>query len=188
VLHLSYHPQKAYVAVDSHVLAKSGPANDTSGKATFVTTPGTADTVIAIPASQRDQFFGLITTTMGALWTPRMPLQVQNGPAFDTGEYMVRMGELKQSGAQQVVRGVLVCIQSNPSSGENGEGVVKTKVEDSTAQEQDVSAKTRQDELRDFWKKFGIVEGAKEVFCTSQPGDDGFAEVRLWCNVLRLRT
>lgn len=162
--------------------------NDAPGKAAFVTASGTADTVIAIPASQRDQFYGLITTKMGALWTPRITLHVQNGPVFDTGDYIVRMGELKQSGGQQGIRGLLVCIQSNLSSGQNGEGVDKIKVDDSTAQEQDGSTKASQDEIRDFWKKFGIAEGVKEVFCTSQPGDDGFAEIRLWCSVLRLRT
>jgi hypothetical protein len=118
-----------------------------------------------------------------------MTLHVQNGPAFDTGDYTVSMGELKQPGVQQVVRGVLVCIQSNPSSEQHSEDVDKMKVDDSTAEEQEeVHMKARQDKMRDFWKKFGIAEGTKEVFCTSQPGDDGFAEVRLWCNVLRLRT
>src|SRR5262249_46556066 len=123
------------------------------------------------------------------LWTPRMTLQVQNGQAFDTGDYTVSMGELKQSGAQQIVRGLLVCIKSNPSSAQDGEGMDKMKVDDSTAQEQEeVRTEAREDEMRDYWKKFGIVEGSKEVFCTSQPGDDGFAEVRLWCSALRLRT
>ena len=118
-----------------------------------------------------------------------MMLQVQNGPAFDTGDYTVSMGELKHPGAQQVVRGVLVCIQSKPSSGQDSEGLDKMKVDDSTAQEQEEAlANAKQDEIRNFWKKFGIVEGTKEVFCTSQPGDDEFAEVRLWCSVLRLRT
>lgn len=189
MLYLSYHQQKAYIAVDSHEPAKPSPLNDTPGKATFVAASGTADTVIAIPASQRDQFYGLVTTKMGALWTPRMMLHVQSGPAFDTGDYTVSMGELKQPGAQQVVRGVLVCIQSNPSSGQDSEGLDKMKVDGSTAQEQEERrTKAKQDEIREFWKKFGIAEGAKELFCTSQSGDDGFAEVRLWCSVLRLRT
>lgn len=175
MLYLSYHPQKAYVAVDSHGPSKPSPANEKPGKTGFGASPGTADTVIAIPAQQRDQFYGLITAKMGALWTPRMMMHVQNGQVFDAGDYIVRMGELKQPGGQQVVRGVLVCIQSNHHSA----GADEVKAEDSTAQEQDASTKaSRQDEMRDFWKKFGIVEGAKEAFCTSQPGDDGYAEVR----------
>jgi len=187
VLHLSHHGQKAFVAVDGHGAAKSNPANDTSGKAAMATASGMADTVITIPLSQRDQFYDLIKTKMGALWTPRMTLQVLNGAAFEAGDYIVRMGELKQVGSQQIIRGVVVCIQSKPSPEQDNETVDKMKVDDSTTHGQDESTKVRRDAVRDFWKKFGVVEGTKEAFCASQPGDDGFAEVRLWCSVLRLR-
>lgn len=117
-----------------------------------------------------------------------MTLHIQNGQVFDTGDYTVRIGELKQSGGPQIVRGLLVCIQSNLSSEQNDEEGDKMKVDDSTVHEQEASTKAKQDAIRDFWKKFGIVEGVKEAFCTSNSGDDGFAEVRLWCSILRLRT
>lgn len=182
ILTLLHRPGKAFVAIDGQPSAVQKPngAGRTEGdKAAKI-----GDSVIAIPAQQRDEFYRMVANKMAALWTPRMMLGIQNGMAYDTGEYIVRMGELKQVTSQNTNRALIVCIQSHGGPGQETEPTQKPEAETGAKEEQE--RQLRKEAVQKFWKTFGI-EGAKEAYHVSKPGDDEFEEIRLWCDVLRLR-
>lgn len=183
ILTLSHRPGKAFVAVDgeSSVVGKpNGMGRANGDKALNI-----GDSVIAIPIQQRDDFYRMIVNKMAALWTPRMMLGIQNGAAYDTGDYIVRMGELKQMTTQNTTRALIVCIHSHA---EPGQGTAKPagKPNAETGAEEEQERQLKKEAVRRFWRTFGI-EGAKEAHHVSKPGDDEFEEIRLWCDVLRLR-
>lgn len=131
---------------------------------------------MAIPAHQNDAFLQLLLGKLGALWAPRAAVQVPVGIGYDLGDFTVRLGELKAVGAQAVSRGFVVCIAA---VGEIGQGD-----EEPPAVMDEAAVADAQELVREVWSGLG-VEGAREAI-TRDPGDaDG--EVKLWCEVLRLR-
>jgi hypothetical protein len=177
ILTLLHRPGKAFVAIDGPSAVEK--PNGAGEKAVKI-----GDSVIAIPAQQRDEFYRMIVNKMAALWTPRMMLGIQNGMAYDIGEYIVRMGELKQVTAQNTTRALIVCIQSNAGPGQETKLTQRPDADTGAKEEQEWQL--RKEEVQKFWKTFGI-EGAREAYYVSKLGDDEFEEIRLWCDVLRLR-
>jgi hypothetical protein len=162
ILRLRHRPGKAFVAVSQSKVNK-GEAN-------------TKDHVITIPSPQVEAFTTLLKDRFAALWTPRASLRVNGGLAYDTGEFVVRLGELRQTGGQQPLRAVLCSIETKTISVFDDGGA---------NQDHDIAKAV----LSDAWKSIG-VDGAKEFFgahATEQAAEDGFDEARLWCEVLRLR-
>ena len=101
------------------------------------------------------------------LWSPRQTSQVQNGQGFELGDFHVRIGELRQGkGSVQQGRGVVVEVEW-VEAGEEGDWATTTRV------------------IRDFWEAL-LVKNARE--CIQVAGlEDGFSDVRQWCEALRLR-
>lgn len=129
--------------------------------------------MIAVPAGQRDGLRALVESKMAGLWTARARLAVLGGAVYEAGEFVVRVGELRQvGGAQSAVRAVVACVQRG------GEGDGMALAEEDTQKQKEA--------VRTFWKSFGF-ESAKEYFYIPTADDDGFGEIRLWCEVLRLR-
>lgn len=171
------------MAIDG-VAPVAGKSN-ASGKADGDKATKIGDAVIAIPAQQRDGFLHLILNKMGALWNPRTTMGIQAGAAYDAGEYIVRMGELKQLTTPNTTRALVTCIQSNTvPEKDTAKATEKPGVE--TGDQEDQQGQSRKEAVQKFWKSFGI-DGAKEAFCVSNQGDDGLDEIRLWCEALRLR-
>ncbi len=68
--------------------------------------------VIAIPTQQTEAYYGLLAAKFGALWTARPGLHVLNGVTYNVGEFVVRLGELRQPGTGQTgVRGIVVSVE-----------------------------------------------------------------------------
>ena len=185
-LTLSHHGGRAFVAIDGAAPTSSSNSTDTG------TSAGAriADAVIAVPVTQRDALFALVENKMAALWTTRMRLGVPSGGAYDAGAYVVRLGELKQMAAQATMRAIVACVQSAASEVSGGASATTATAKSNGdaangADEQGNNMKTKE-AVRSFWKSFG-VDGAKEYFYIPTENDDGFGEVRLWCEVLRLR-
>ncbi|KAL8652933.1 MAG: hypothetical protein Q9210_002402 [Variospora velana] len=134
------------------------------------TTTKPSATVISIPAGpSTDEFTQLLLTKFGPLWQRRRVVAVIEGSAMEVGGFRVRAGELRTDvGAAQVVRGVIVEVShvgqsADGEDGRDGEGMARA-----------------------FWDGLG-VEGARE-FRGGEVGkrNDGFGDVRLWCQVLML--
>jgi hypothetical protein len=163
ILHLRHRPGKAFIAV-SQSKANNGEA-------------ATQDHVITIPSSQIEAFTTLLRDRFAALWTPRASLRVTGGLTYDAGEFVIRLGELRQmGGGQQHLRAVLCSIETKTTSASEDQGA---------NQDHEVAKAV----LSDAWKSIG-VDGGKEFFAayaTEQAAEEGFDEARLWCEVLRLR-
>ena len=128
---------------------------------------GTKDTVITIRPQQGDAFFNLLKDRFGALWAFRSRVSIVNGVEYNVGEFKIRLGELRQISGQQQLRAVICCIETSSMA--------------------DGSA-TRA-ALSDLWAAIGFTN-IKEAFGTysiNPTTEEGFDEVRLWCDVLRLR-
>ena len=101
----------------------------------------------------------------GPLWTQRQVLTVGNGQAWEIGDFRVRVGEVRQGGSAQQSRGVVVEVEwegGEADDWESAEGVI-----------------------RGFWDALG-VKGSRECLVVAGM-EDGFAGVRRWAEVLRLR-
>jgi len=163
ILSLGHRPGKLYVAVNPAQPAQKD--------------VGSKDTVITIRPQQGDAFFNLLKERFGALWTFRSRLSILNGVEYNVGEFKIRLGELRQiSGQQQTVRAVICCIETSSMAdgGDNGPGS---------------NGSATRAALSDLWAAIGFAN-IKEAFGTypiDSTTEEGFDEVRLWCDVLRLR-
>jgi len=171
----SHHPGKAYFSIADPANAESGADNAT----------------ITVPAEQFDSFYTILTSKFAALWSPRPAASVSNGVAYNLGDFVVRLGELRQGTGQQPVKGVVVCIQATPQSAAQVDGehdAAAPNGEGAEVKQEDDEIQTTQALIRDLWRGFG-VEGAKEMMTASNSRSDvdrQFEEVRMWCELLRL--
>jgi len=152
---------------------------------------GADNATITVPAEQFDSFYNILTSKFAALWSPRPVASVSNGVAYSLGDFVVRLGELRQGTGQQPVKGVVVCIQTAPQSAAQVDGehdIAALDGEDTGIKEEEDEIQTTQALIRDLWKGFG-VEGAKEMITASnsqRDADRQFQEIRMWCELLRL--
>jgi len=145
---------------------------------------GTPETIVTIPSNQYDSFINLLTARFTALWAPRTYLHVVNGKAYTVGEFIIRLGDLRQTGGPHPVRGLVCCIEASSTRKEDG-GIQSP--DQAKKQEESTTAL-----MANLWARIGF-EGAKEVFISSsstteETAGEGFEEARLWCDLLRLRT
>lgn len=93
-------------------------------------------------------------------------LQVSNGQVFDVGDFRIMLGEVKQGhGGTQQTKGVAVEIEWR--SGDENDLVTGEEV------------------IKSFWAALDLKD-AKEFIRV--PGfDEGFGNVRQWCDALKLR-
>lgn len=165
--------------------------------------------MVAIPAAQAEPFVALLTSKQSALWTHRQTHSVRDGAAFQVGECVVRAGEVRMprpgSGGQHVAQGVVVCIEMELLESEEGEGEdAEVAVEgdvvmgerDGDGGEKGVGVEAMREAretIRGLWKDLGFEggkEGVKEVmsnYTGAKEEQARWAEVRMWCEVLRLR-
>lgn len=134
----------------------------------------------------------MLTSKYAALWTPKQTVQVQNGHAYAVGEFIIRLGELRLVGAQQRHLGVIVSIQESvtPVTGEIEENEEPAGLHAGSDSDQLNREGLRQteDDIQDLWRLFGI-SNAKE-FSNERPGKSRggpFEDIKLWCDLLRLR-
>ena len=171
LLNLSHHPEFSYITtITTQTPQQQSQAPTPASSAAGFEGSGEPAVVTAIPSGpSTEAFFNLLVSKFGPLWTQRQSLCVTNGQAFDiAGNFRVLIGEVKQ-GLQgtQLGRGVVVEVQWLDDEGEEqwdeGEEVIRA-----------------------FWASLGL-KGAKE--CLHVAGkEDGFVNVRQWCEILRLRS
>ena len=98
---------------------------------------------------------------------PRLTLLINNGAAFDLGDYTVRLAEVRQADAQHSLRAVAVCIDAlvpNLSGGAEGAGDAGGVPEHQLSNDEVVKMM-----IRELWKTFG-VENAREITVPSGGG------------------
>jgi len=174
LLHLSHHLDTAFVRVAS-------PASD--GASTHSST-------VSIPRDQLESLYSLLCSKFQALWTPRATLQVSSGYAYDLGEFIIRLGELRQAGNPPQPRGVVVAITSKEAA---DDGAASSSLDEAVSMRKEALTQedyeTTQALIQDLWLKFGDTQ-AKQ-FTSSIPSADSlvhdFEEVKIWCDLLRLR-
>ncbi|KAF2836733.1 hypothetical protein M501DRAFT_1033393 [Patellaria atrata CBS 101060] len=176
VLNLGHYPGKTFIAITSPV-SKSG--TDIQDGAT----------VISVPFAQTEQYLRLMFGKFGALWVQRAQLGVQNGWAYDVGDWTVRVGELKQAGQPGTLRGTVVFIQHAGSSqtGNEENGQDEKIVDQMSKEELEEYMSEMQATIREMWSGFG-EEGAREFFSVPDPAggkNETFEEVKVWCEMLR---
>lgn len=173
VLTLSYQPEKAHVAIAATSQSLSQPQASPLPSSGGSAGAGNLEpaTIISIPRAATEEFVGLIRVRFGPLWTPRQVINVTDGHTLEIGAFRIRLGEVKQAQQQQtqpVSKGVVMEIEYT-----GGE------------QEEKDDWDIAEGLIRAFWGDLGI-KGAKEFFRAAQE-DDGFGNIRQWCEALRLR-
>ena len=150
---LSHRPGNTYLAItDTYAVAAGG-----------VESSSDPVTVVTIPASSAPDFTQLMISRFGPLWVQRQVVYVQNGQAFELGEFVIRFGDVRQGqGGAQQIKGTVVEIESTSGEDDAGEAI------------------------REFWTQLN-VPGAKEFI--SVPGLAAVPEpvVQQWCDAMRLR-
>jgi hypothetical protein len=157
VLHLGHTPRKVFIGIE--------PPQENAN-------PRKSDEqlcITAIPVNQKDSYYTLLATKLSLLWVPRSVVSISNGVAYEVGDSIVRIGELRAAGSGQGVRAVLVSIQV--PSDEAADGVME--------KDDEAAVKSL---IKEIWHRFGI-EGAKEAWGFG--GEAG--EIRAWCEILKTR-
>lgn len=146
-INLSYIGGKSFVAVSPQPTTD---LRDTKGPA-GVNAGGSIDkesgmTMIEIPAGSELEFLTLITKKMEPLWVFRQHVRVDNGQTFETDDWRIRVGDVRQV-TQARVRGCVVEVQVKEQPYEGADGENDWAVNEAI--------------LKRFWKRLGI-EGARE--------------------------
>ena len=133
-----------------------------------------------IPAGpgNSETFTQLVLTKMGALWQQRQVLTMTQGQVMKFGDFVVRLGELRQvgGGGEHAGRGVVVEVVWEADEGWSqgaGQDERELEADGDTAGREALSA---------FWSglKMDQWKGVRQVI-----GSDG---VEGWVEILRLRT
>jgi hypothetical protein len=169
LLRLSYRPNNAFISVSPPPEAK----------------PGTQHAVVTTPNEHFEALYALLTARFTALWTPRARQRI-DGTAYTVGEFTVRLGELRQVGGPPTPRGVICYIQADS-------GIADKETKDATPETPEQTK--REDEttraaMESLWDRIGYP-GAKEPSipdATDGATTDGFNDIRMWCDLLKLRT
>jgi hypothetical protein len=138
--------------------------------------------IITLPSSDAEQLQMLLAARFGALWMPRPGIHIV-GSAWELGDAVVRLGELRQmaggggAGGQQggALKGVVVAIEIKDGGADAGEGPEEARFN---------MVREMVKEIRGFMGLEGEQYKAREILGA---GEDG-GEIRLWCEALRLRS
>jgi hypothetical protein len=133
--------------------------------------------MIAVPADQKTAFLNLLTARFSVLWRQITHLHIINGVSYRTGEFTIRVGDLRQTAATQTDRGIICSIEAThwAAEGDNSSPEQTKRMEENTKAV-----------IKALWSRIGL-EGGKEVFVSLATGKT-LDEARLWCEVLKLRT
>ncbi|KKY15453.1 putative mediator complex subunit med20 [Diplodia seriata] len=173
VLGLGHHSDRAFVHI-------AGPDSQQEDQQQQQQQPST----VAIPRQQMEPYSQLLNLKFGALWMYRMGSQVGAGTSYSVGEFTVRLGELRDTGGQNGLRGTIVCIQTAKQEPADGGDALPA------APNADEELQAGQALVRDVWSRFSVPQ-AKETITSRPPAreadDQVFDEVRLWCEALRFQ-
>lgn len=177
VLGLGHHPDRAFV----HITGPDQPQAQAQTQP-----PAAPSSTIAIPLSQMEPYSQLLNLKFGALWMYRISSQVTSGASYSLGEFVVRLGELREKGGQMALRGTVVCIQTAKQESEDQDMEL---LPGQTDPQDELEA--GQSLVRDVWSSFGVGANQARESITSRPpreaADDTFDEVGLWCDILRFQ-
>ena len=157
VLQLGHFPRKVFIGIEPPQESANSKKNDDPL------------CISTIPQAQKDSYNTLLATKLSLLWIPRSDVSTSNGVAYEVGDNIVRLGELRAAGSGQGLRGVLVSIQ-----------IPSEEVAGGTMEKDDET--TVKTIIKEIWHKFGI-EGAKEAWGFG--GEAG--EIKAWCEILKTR-
>ncbi|OJD30253.1 mediator complex subunit med20 protein [Diplodia corticola] len=177
VLALGHYPDRAFV----HIAGPDQQQDQQQQDHQQQQQPST----VAIPLQQMEQYSQLLSLKFGALWMYRMGSQVGVGASYSVGEFTVRLGELREKGGQNALRGTVVCIQTAKQESRPDEGEAPSARIDA-----DEELQAGQALVRDVWSRFSVPQFKETI--TSRPAapeadDQLFDEVRLWCEALRFQ-
>jgi len=167
-------------------------------------TPTTPGTIIGIPVNQTGAHLSYLTNQLSPLWALRQSLDVSQGITYAAGEYIIRIGEIRMarsgpsSTSSHISPGVVVSI-TTVSGGKNGDlNEVDSgyrSLETAVDGENSADFEEMEAEIRSVWTavKTDVDLGKAEVreammergVLTGEAEKE--AEVRMWCEVLRLR-
>ncbi|KAF1986679.1 hypothetical protein K402DRAFT_463584 [Aulographum hederae CBS 113979] len=135
-----------------------------TGKGFEVPDHSVKSTTITIDVSQTDKFWQLLLNGFKAIWVPRAVMAVSGGSSWELGEFVIRMGELRLLGPQPQGKGVVVGVWSK---------------DDIVEEERDATLTVMRVIGMSMSHGLGGAGGVKEF-----AGDD---EVKVWCDLLRMR-
>ncbi|KAL9098757.1 MAG: hypothetical protein Q9163_005639 [Psora crenata] len=169
ILSLPHVSARTTVAITSTSTSQAGDSHGAAPEpTTIITVP---------PGAATSDFNHLLLSKFGPLWQPRMMLTVSHGQAFQIGDFVARLGELKQisgpgASGVQIGRGA-VCEIEWTAGGEEGE----------------LGMQAGRTVIRGFWEGLGITDkGTREWFWRPEVvGTEREEMARIWLEVLRLR-
>lgn len=157
---------------------------------------GTPQVAIAsLPLSQGDAHANFLANQMPLLWTPQRMLDVANGKTFQTGDFLIYVGELRsrrqaQTG-NQASPAVVVCVSTHAGGPDDDD------TSSSPPDENAIDFEYAQASIRELWNtiKKDITFGRAEVREHMQPAQtfgrseeqNREAVARMWCEALSPR-
>jgi hypothetical protein len=126
--------------------------------------------IISMPSGPpTGEFVQLLASRFGPLWAQRQAVYVSNGQAYDAGDFRIRFGDVRQGqGSTQQARGTVVEVEWKPEDS----GSVRLEAAEAL--------------IKGFWDALEI-KGAKEYLEVPGVEKEDMADVRQWCEAMRLR-
>ena len=167
LLRLSHHPDQSYLAVTTaHMSSETSISTPTTSSSRSINNEERTTIVTIPPGGQTEDFVQMMFSKFGLLWTQRQILQVNNGQAFEAGDFRVKVGEVRQGqGSSQQSKGLIVELEW--MSGNENDWAFAEPI------------------IMGFWKGLEI-RGAKE-YLWNQEFIGGFGTIIQWCEALRVR-
>ncbi|KAF2270101.1 hypothetical protein CC78DRAFT_611766 [Lojkania enalia] len=178
---------------------KPDPSPSTTQQPQASAAPGT---IISIPVSQSEAHIGFLVNQLSPLWAFRHALNVVNGPAYATGQFVIHLGDLRASrpGSASVTStsGIVVCISTAIEDDDDDDDDLRDSGYMSLdgEVEEEIDLGEAQAQIRALWimLKEGVEFGKAEPreYMMSKELVKGEREkeavVRMWCELLRLRS
>ena len=116
-----------------------------------------------------DNFVSLVGSKFGGSFIVRAGLSVKSGHAYTVGDYAIRVGEIRQGvGAQALLRGIVMEIRytNDFDRAEDAKGMIT-----------------------EIWRSLNLGKAKECIVALSGDKEvDKVEEIKLWCEVLRLRS
>ena len=162
-----WYPERNYVIITGGNTESPTPVGTAASSATGTEGDGRPGALAAFPAGeQSEDFFQFVSSRMGSTWERRPSLSVSDGRAYRIGEYVVRVGEVRQgtgSGAKR--KGIAIEVEW--TGGQEGDWVMGDAA------------------IRAFWHGLGLQETRGVVQVAGM--ETGTERVRQWMEVLSLK-
>ncbi|KAF1812521.1 hypothetical protein P152DRAFT_458359 [Eremomyces bilateralis CBS 781.70] len=195
IVSMSHFPDQAFICISRPHLAQNGEDSEV-GTFTPLDPAYVNSAAVFLPTPQMDSYIGMIRRQFGLLWDAGPRLALANGSTWELDDFTIRVGDLRQTARgsnQEHGRGLLVeiCLYSETIEDREPDRSIPANSIIEILRHQPAREMTHHQfaalrTVDEFWDSLGIA-GARKAGGIALDAR-GYDEIRLLCDILRLRS